>query len=380
VKKCVVISCFDYYTTRTKQVLRIFEEKGYKTTYLISDFNHFSKSKVAAEYSDCMQISVPAYKKNLSPARLYSHHVFSKGVYRQLCKIKPEVIYCMIPPNSLVRDVVKYKQRIGAYVIFDCYDMWPESFPYEKYGKLLAFPFNKWRKLRDDYVESADKMIVVSEAGKIGWNKLHPNMEVAVVPPYIEAGKLPESKEFHPGEISFCYLGMINHITDTELGVRFLGELQKKWHVTLHLIGEGQNKDAFVSSLEQAGVTVVQHGVVFDMDKKNEIFSQCDMGLNIPRPEIKSTMPLKGVEYMRAGLPFVNAGLGDVCTIVHSEQIGINVDEQSVNETVARIFAMDEATMNKMRGNCAAYYGRQSVTHDFDKILLACDNENESLT
>lgn len=374
-KKCVVISCFDYYAIRTKQIIELFQKKGFQTTYLIADFNHFSKNRDAAEHPGGVKLPVPAYRKNLSPARLYSHHVFSRKAYRQLCDIRPDVVYCMFPPNSLVRDVVQYKKKFGTYLIFDCFDFWPESFPYKKFGKLLELPFECWRRLRDNYVEAADKMIVVSEAAEKGWKQIHPNMEVSVIPPYIDAGELPAQKTLQKDAISFCYLGMINHITDIDLGIRLLGDLQKNRKVTLHLIGEGQNKDAFVAGLEQVGVQVIQHGVVFDMDKKNEIFSQCDMGLNIPRPEIQSTMPLKGVEYMRAGLPFLNSASGDIRRIVETEQIGFNIDAQDLSMAAERIAQLKEADMKQLRGNCIAYYNKRTAEqNDLESVL------GESLT
>lgn len=363
-KKCVVISCFDFYTTRTKGILGYYKDKGYDTTYIIADFNHFSKQKFKAEYADTIQVSVPAYQKNLSPARLYSHHVFSKKVYPLLKQLKPDVIYCMFPPNSLVRDVVKYKKATGVHLIFDCYDMWPESFPYAKFGKLLAFPFSCWRALRDDYIAAADKLICVSQASQEHWNTAFPQIKTALLRPNIEEGEIPAHKPLRSGELSLCYLGMINHITDTDLGVRLLTQLQKHCKVTLHLIGEGQNKDKFVGELERGGVTVVQHGILFDMDKKNEVFAQCDFGLSIPRKEIASAMPLKAVEYMRAGLPFVNTGVEDICKIVADENLGININIEDIDATVTRLLSLTEDNVLRMREDCIDFYRSRYVDKD----------------
>lgn len=71
-KTCICISCFNYYDTRIKMIKSFFESKGYKVTYITSDYNHFDKSYYTANYPDTIQVHVPKYSKNISFKRLLS--------------------------------------------------------------------------------------------------------------------------------------------------------------------------------------------------------------------------------------------------------------------------------------------------------------------
>lgn len=367
--KCVCISCFDYYPTRMKSITEYFRSKGFDTTYVLTDFQHFSKLRYKATYDDAIQLHVPAYMKNMSISRLISHHNFAKKVYKTLCELRPDIIYCMFPPNSLVKQVIRYKRKYNTKVILDCYDMWPESFPYEKYEKLLSIPFNMWRRLRDDYIEEANLLVCVSNDGRDECKKHYSNIPLKVLLPSISIDDLPEYSFIPEESLSFCYLGNINHITDIELGIDLLRKIAEKRSTILHIIGEGQNIDEFVRGLEEYGVEVICHGVVFDTDIKRNIFGQCDFGLNIPREGIQSSMSLKSIEYMHAGLPFVNSGIGDNHDIVDVENIGININRDDIEDIVSTIMGITGEELKKMHENCINYYVEKFANQDLEELF-----------
>ncbi len=367
--KCVCISCFNYYDIRMKTVIEHFKNKGYDVTYIISDFDHYTKKRYVADYENTVQIKVVSYNKNLSANRLMSHYIFAKKVYKELCNIQPDLVYSMFPPNSLVKQVARYKEKTKCKVIYDCYDLWPESFPYEKYERLLKIPFSQWKKLRDKYLDRADLLLCVSEVSREALIKLSKGTPIHILEPAI---KLAATSSYYCNKsegLSFCYLGNVNHITDVDLGVKLLALLAKYVDVQVHFIGEGQNFDDFIIKLEDSGVKVIKHGIVFDMEEKNCIFAKCNLGLNIPRKEIKSSMSLKSVEYLRAGLPFINSGIGDTQLLVDKEAVGINIDCSNIEETVKEIMALSEADLQRMHDNCVNFYNNRFLSQDIEKIL-----------
>lgn len=369
-KKCVCISCFDYYSTRMKMILKYFERKDYQIKYLYADFDHFEKASNMNKYKYGVKVKTPEYKKNLSPQRLYSHYVFSKRTIKFIRQYEPDIIYCMIPPNSLVKELAKFKLvHKNVKLVFDCYDMWPESFPYHKLNSLLNIPFSVWGNLRKKYISDADLMICVSEQGK---EMLLPEVHgkpIRVIKPTLSVDDLPVYRS-NVTELVFCYLGMVNHITDMDLGISILGEIAKSRKTTLHIIGEGQNLEEFVKKLQMVNVEVVCHGCVFDMDKKNEIFSKCNMGLNIPREEIGSTMSLKAVEYMRAGLPFLNSAMGDIRNIVEEDEIGFNINKNNSNASLGdKILDIHSEDLIRMHENCVKSYKERFIDQDYDSIF-----------
>lgn len=371
--KCICISCFDHYATRMKEIVGFFASKQFDVLYVISDFQHFEKKRFVANYDNCVQVRVPSYKSNLSIKRLLSHHVFSREVFKILKRQQPDVIYCMFPPNSLVKAINKYKKKHDVRVIFDCYDMWPESFPYSRLGFLLKLPFSIWRNLREKNIGCADMLVCVSKSSEDYWNNKHPSIKTKVLMPAITIGDIPKYSFDVSSEINFCYLGNINHIIDIDFAVEFLSKIANKKKTILHLIGDGIKKIEFVEKLEKNNVNVISYGVVFDEEQKKDIFAKCALALNIPRKEIHSTMPLKGIEYLQKGIPFVNTGEGDIANLVNLYRIGFNVSGESLNETVNKIISIDTIQLKEMSNNCQNCYlerfANQNLEFIFENVI-----------
>lgn len=364
----VCVSCFDYYETRMRGLIEYFKNKGYDVKYLITDFNHFSKSSYEADYGCSKQLHVIPYSKNISPQRLISHYIFSKKVLEEIKKTNPEVIYCVVPPNSLVKCLGKYRRtHNNCKLVFDVYDAWPESFPIKKTNFLVEMAFKCWANLRDKYIHNADLLVSVSKSVKSDLEEKF-GIETKVLLPTISLNALPDYDFDISDKISFLYLGHVNYITDTELGTKILTGVARNKKVELHIIGEGQNKDMWVNTLTKAGVNVVCHGVVFDDEEKRKIFSQCNMGLNIPRAEINSSMALKSVEYMRYGLPFVNSGIGDNGEIVRLYNTGLNVADCDVEK---RLISLKEDELRKMHNNTVRCYESLFIKQDYNDIFSA---------
>ena len=371
--KCVCICCFDHYATRMRSIIDFFKSKGFETTYIISDYQHYGKYRFKAEYDNTVQIHVPEYKKNMSVNRIVSHLLFSKKVYRELCRIKPDVIFCNFPPNSLVETIIKYKRRNQCKVISDCYDLWPESFPYTKLNPILKTPFSFWKKLRDQYINESDLVTCVSEDGKERLTQMGVKPAIRVINPIIISENLPVFKFLTENHVSLCYLGHINHVTDVKLCIDLLSNIEKHKHVIFHHIGEGQNKEILYSGLAAAGVEIHSHGVVFDQEKKTEIYAQCDFGLNIPREEIHSSMALKSLEYMMIGLPLLNAGVGDIHEIVENARLGINIQRDDIVSCAAEIAKTTAEDLWTFHNNYIDYYNNaicnQNLTSVFEDVL-----------
>lgn len=364
--KAICVSSTDYYDTRMRSIISFFESKNYEVKYLISDYNHFSKERYTVDYGCSKQLHVIPYKKNISLQRLASHYMFSKKVLREIKTDNPDLIYCIVPPNSLVKQLGLYKKKNPkAKLVFDIFDTWPESFPINNPSTIIRMVFKLWANLRDRYIDFADLLICVSKAEEKEF-KSKTECKTEVLMPYLPIDELPDYKFNIKDGISFCYLGHVNSITDMELGLKILGGIAEKIPVCLHIIGEGQNKEAWISDLEKAGVSVKSHGVVFDAKEKKKIFQECDFGLNIPRPEIRSSMALKAIEYMRYGLPFINSGLGDNEEIVRDYHIGINLVDDDV---ITRILSMNGDELKKMHENSINCYRDRFLNQDYESIL-----------
>lgn len=350
--KCVCISCFDYYDTRMDEIISSLKENECEVIYLVADFNHFSKKYVADNLHTKTLIHVPAYKENLSAKRIISHLCFSHRLRKILFKEKPDIIYSIIPPNSIVASIADYKKSYpGTYVILDFFDSWPESFPYKVKKPIIGVFFYLWARVRDKNVQCANKIILVSDKMKETLKTTLRNTIVnnVVIPPSMKMDFIDDYETNIKDKIRFCYLGNINHITDIDTIVKLLSGISQYKNVTLEIIGKGSHFSSLQSELMQNNVNVVCHGVVFDNNKKKEIFRKCAFGLNIPKEETMVSISLKSIEYMRTGLPYINAAGGENRKIVEEYNAGINIERDNLNESISFIANLDAADLAKMR-------------------------------
>ena len=367
-KICVCISCFNCYETRMKGVVEYFNDNHYSTKYFISNFNHYDKEYYTVNYPNTTQIQVPRYAKNLSISRLRSHYVFSKEVFALLKKTKPDVIYCIFPPNTLVRSVIKYKKITQCKVILDCYDTWPESFPTKRFSKLLSWPFSIWANIRNRYISEADLILCVSQVGVDFIKKIAPNTPAKLFMPVIDAQEFLQYND-DTSKLTFCYLGNINHITDINLLNLILKGVAKRKKVCLHIIGEGQNYLALKELLTDSGIDVIGHGIVFDIKEKMKIYSLFNLAINVPKEEIQSTMSLKSVEYISMGLPFINSAGGDTQCLVENYQIGINIDKNNLARTIEQIAILTPKELRCLHDNTVYLYNSKFAKQDLNIIL-----------
>lgn len=369
-KSCVCISCFNHYETRMIHVIKFFEQQGFKTVYLTSDYNHFEKRYFKAAYPKTVQVHVPSYNRNMSFARIRSQFTFSKEVYNYLKQNRSDVIFSQFPPNSLVKKLICYKKKTGCKLVLDGYDMWPESLPASSIVKIVLKPvFYFWAWLRDSCIENSDLVLAVSSSmvdivkGK--WK----NVPIKLFLPGVITPDFPKLSFQVEKEISFCYLGNINHITDIDLMVSVLGEIKRHKEVVLHIIGEGQNLDELVGRLNTIGIKTICHGVVMDTAAKKDIYAQCNMAINVPREVIHSTMSLKSVEYMGVGLPFINSAEGDTWDIVEKRNIGVNIQRDDISQAVSKVLSLKERDLLQMHSNCIDYSKKRFEAQNLNEIF-----------
>ena len=151
-KKAILISCFNWYKTRLYPIRDILISRGFDVTVLESDFHHIKKAPITTRFPEVTYIHVPPYKSNMSAARIRSHISFSNSVGRVIEQIKPELIYCLLPPNYTAKICMSYITRHPeTKLMLDIIDLWPESMPFAKLNKTPpAKVWKNWRNARDD--------------------------------------------------------------------------------------------------------------------------------------------------------------------------------------------------------------------------------------
>lgn len=343
--RAAVITSSSTYEPRASMIADCFIKQGLETYVITSDFDHRRKRKGREKKEGYIYIETVPYYRNISIQRLYSHINFSQKVYQVLQEKKFDILYVLIPANSLARISTRYSKETGARLIFDIIDLWPESLPLKQIKSV--WPINLWGNLRDNNLKNAElvvtecnlyaKILRLSERG-IRSNTVY----------WPKSGKVYAFQyERDVNSLHVVYLGSINNIIDIKMIVDILAEVQKKRVVCLHIIGDGESRDILIKEAEQKGIFVIYHGSVYDDSMKRMILRQCTYGLNIMKTSVCVGLTMKAVDYMYMGIPLINNIKGDTWELIEEYGIGINCSADKILEAAKYIIEQEEAMQEK---------------------------------
>ncbi|HFM7358432.1 TPA: hypothetical protein ACG79H_002568, partial [Enterococcus faecium] len=308
-KKWLLIHPFDY-ISRTNILEEILTENSIEYFNVVSDYSHIRKQFLSSKERHMIKnrhvIKTIGYKKNISVMRILSHIWFSIKTLLFIRKEKPEIIYCRIPPNTLVFFIAKFSRC--NRVIFDVYDLWPESMP--GIGNKYKFFTDLWKKLRDQYLSNSSLVITECDYFKkfIKISGESKNMTIYPcsfnVDDQNDYGEKIVNKSLE-STLNLAYLGTINNIVDLEAINELLKTCKRKFgnKINLYFIGKGESKTKLADICEKNHIEFVDCGVIYDNAEKKVILDKCHFGLNLFKSNTIIGLSLKSIEYFRFGLP-----------------------------------------------------------------------------
>lgn len=351
---------------RVEPILTYFENKNWECFYISSNFNHHQKNKEVFN-ENMYLIDVPHYNKNTSLRRLWSHIVFTIRAFKKAKSYSPDLIYIKIPPNYLAKKIGRYFRKKNTTVIFDIFDLWPESLPINKRIKSkIFFVFNHWRKLRDNSLKYADLIFIEC------------NLYQNYLPSGFDYKLLYLFKEDYSGDavlnihlkdqLKLCYIGGINSLIDFDLLHKVLSKLSKQFKVIINVIGDGVNRNKFLNILDILAIDYIFHGLVYDDKKKTEIIRESHFGLNIMKSNVVVGLTMKSIDYLMNGTPLLNNIQGDTEQLVTQYNVGININESFLAEN--EITCIDQNSINLMKKNSRLLY-QNLFSHESSKARIS---------
>lgn len=362
--RAVLISCFHYYDHRLKYVEEYLQTLGYDVTYITTDYDTVLRRPVQLAKERAIQLPVVPYKRNLSLERLYSHAKFARDVRREVEALAPQVIFCMMPPNALGSQLSRYKAtHPDVCLLFDIYDMWPESFPNTHLKWLRRFPFWMWKRLRDNALAVSDGFTYECK-----WyrefldqsslkDKAHAPFYLAQDPvapiPYRE-------RDFET--IRFLYLGSINNVIDIDLIIRFLKRMQDFRPVHLDIIGGGENEGVLKEGLAKAGLSYTAHGMLFEDKAKRQIIQEVDYGLNVFKNTSTVGLTMKSVDYFNYGLPLINTIPGDTAEWLDTYGFGYQLSHEGIDAVCRQLLEVTNEDWQRMSQQARQLFDQHFAT------------------
>lgn len=357
-KVCIVCT-FDTLLERVRLVKKYYKEKGHDVIVISSSFSHRKKKSVKQMDGVDYLIPTRVYKRNLSYARLRNHYEFAQSVEKELEQIQPDLIYCIVPCNALCKFMAHYKKEHSCQLIFDILDVWPETMPISKMKEL--FPFTIWKNLRNAYLKYADSVFCECE-----WFQDFIPVDARTLYFAREQKPLPFQRILKDDELNFCYLGSINNIIDIDCIVSFLQKCNAIKKVNLHIIGNGEKKEAFMSACHHASIQVIDHKEIYGQKQKQDIFDQCHFGLNVMKPSVVVGLTMKSIDYLCGSLPIINTIQADTKYLVEKEHIGYQMEMDDIVDVVCHL-SLDE--IYKLKENSVNVYNTYFTYEVFKDVL-----------
>ena len=341
--RVVIVNCFDTYEDRIDLLHDFFISKGYNVTVIQSDFRHFKKTKRVLQKKDFIFVDSKPYYKNMSADRMISHYSFAKKAFKLVENYKPDLLYAIVPPNSIAKFAAQYKKRHREVkLIFDLIDLWTETMPI---GKIKEYPpFSFWKALRDKNLKYSDQIITECDLYQEVLKEQLVNIKADTLYLAKREAEIEYKPKFNKEQINLCYLGSINNIIDISKIKELVKSINLIKPVTLHIIGDGESKDILLEEVKSTGATVKFYGKIYDAQKKQEIFDKCEFGLNIMKDTVCVGLTMKSIDYFQAGLPIINTIESDTERIVEKYNIGLNLIDSSVEDIANRVcnFSLEE--------------------------------------
>ncbi|MBQ9196398.1 MAG: glycosyltransferase [Clostridia bacterium] len=352
-KRAVCVSCFDFYDHRVELVMDQLRSQGYQCTYITGDFSHFTQQKYTISVPGGEQVPTIPYYRNMSAARLASHHFFAKAVFKRVREIKPQVLYLMVPPNSLALRGGNYKKKHPEVrLILDLYDLWPETFPNGRIKKLAALPFKLWGLMRDQGLKRADLIYSECDLYRQVLKKQLAGKETRLLPICRAAATTgPEPVAPSCSELSLCYLGSIGNLLDIQALTELLRQMMKLRPVVFHIIGEGETRAEVIRAAEDTGARVIYYGRIYDPDRRQEIFDKCHFGINIMKTDVCVGLTMKSLDYFAGGLPIINSIEADTRRLIRKYDAGIELNRNDIAKTAREAVEMTAERNTEMRRN-----------------------------
>ncbi len=348
--KVVIVNCFDTYEDRIDMVYNFFNNRGDNVKVVQSNFRHFNKVKRIDTKKDFIFVDSKPYYKNISIDRLVSHYIFAKKAFEDINKLKPDLLYVIVPPNSLARFSSRYKKNNSKVkLIFDIIDLWPETMPVRRLKKFPLFSF--WKLMRDSSLKHANFVITECDLYRDVLAKQLKNIKSDTI--YLAKNKFEiyNSEQFNNEEIHLCYLGSINNLIDISMIKKLISIINSIKPVTFHIIGDGESRDVLIDSIKQTNALVKYYGKIYDFKMKKEIFDRCQFGINIMKDTVCVGLTMKSIDYFQGSLPIINNIQGDTYRIVNDFGIGINVNGENLEKMAMQIATLDKIRLMENRKN-----------------------------
>ena len=350
---------------RSSMLSRALADSGHEVTWWLSNFEHRSKtfrpSGLLKEgmLPNAVQIySVPssAYTNNISLARIKYELTFGKNFAKYANSLTPPDVIVLADPSLFYSSpVVRYADKVGAKIVLDVLDLWPEQFQValpgflKSLGRLFFFPLYQRRQ-----------RLVTRSDGVVGVTKDH-----------LKAVNAPEDT---PKLVAYLGLDYAKFVSDSnrDLSIQLtrfvknsdlvaiyagtLGEaydigsvmqaaeevVQANNRVKFIFAGDGPYKQRIQSLSKKYPANMLFVGKVPSEDLP-AIYKLCQVGICSYGKDSTVTMPVKLYDYLAGGLYVAYSINGEIDQLLTHNSCGSRYTSENPNELSRLILSLTDS-------------------------------------
>ena len=331
---------------RIDNIYKAFE--GFDRFIVTADFNHATKEyKPENEYDFVHYIHVPAYQKNLSIKRIYSHIVFAIKLYKYLngLIILPQLIYCAMPASLTAYCCGKYCKKRNVKFVIDVIDLWPDSlFPISrkfKFFKPFLYPWtyitNKAYSMAD-YISAESKkysIVALSKAKTTKSSYTYLGVDLEEMNRLVLSSKVENRTENN--EIWICYGGSLGNSYDFDSileAIKYIDSERVKYRFFFVADGEGKNQINEYIRQNKLNAEVTGRMPYNDYLK---YLSRCDIAINSFKKTTEVVYSYKFNDYVGLKLFVLNNLQGETSEMVNDYSIGLNFNENNLSKILFEV-------------------------------------------
>ena len=370
-------------------------ERGHEITWWSSTFHHFQKQYRchhhdvrAAKPGLVVKLvhAKPGYRRNSSPYRLLNQRSVARR-FQSLAQAsdRPDLILACLPTLELCAAALKYGQRRGIPVIVDVRDVWPDLY-------LRIFPPVLWGLARlllsSEFRRSAQVLREASVLTAVSESYLRWGLDRAGRP------ATPNDRVFHIGYTAAEITGAVSAAQTREFATRY-GIAQTGTVVTFAgVFGSSYDLETIVECarlFQTRGRTDIQFVLAGGGDKTASLQRQAhglgnlvftgwldqaslrillklsSIGLCAYSLNATQSLPNKPFEYMAAGLPQISSLRGELESLLHEHQIGLQYEAGSAESLFSRVSALAD---DPQTGDRMAARAKQVFDRHFDSNVI----------
>lgn len=263
----------------------------------------------------------------------------SKKIRKTVMNLNPDIVYCEAVFDLLIKELGVLKRKNNNM-------------------KLIFDVVNYMDTLHQKYLNNADIIFCSNELYR---GYIHRS---TVLYPINGQSCLTTSPEIEEDELSFCIKR--NKKMDLYLIVSFLRECSSLKKCVLHVIGDWKKKESFIQDVLSVGVNVVDHKDLINQNQIQEVFDQCNYGLNIIKYDGINS---EALDYMCGQIPIINSVQGDLKQYCELWDIGKNIDLDNYKSVTKIVCNESKEVQLRRRENIHNLYNTYFTVEKFFETL-----------